>query len=196
MLPPTAGCTEPSDVFNGPAKPLYPILHGQVRPASQRLRVGVTAAGFGGINCHVTLESGDPPAEHVAPQTDERALFVSAQQSELFAAAAASVDGLIEQIDAIRAQAEGISHAELVDLAAKLAREVDASQQVRAAVVAGTPSELLEKLDELRGMLAERALQDSEIITNVDHSIWIGNRVDRARVAMMFPGQGSQGNQK
>ena len=192
VLAPVADCTEPHPVFDDAAKALYPVMQGEVRPASETFRVGVSAAGFGGINCHVTLESGDAPAPQLAPETDERALLVSSQETELFVVAAASPSELIERVDAVLGLADGISYAEMVDLAAKLAGQLDSSCPVRAAVVAGKPGELIEKLEELKRMLAERPPCPGQITTTPDRSIWIGNEVDRAQVAFLFPGQGSQ----
>ncbi len=192
VLAPIANCTEPHEVFDDAARALYPIMQGEVRPASDVFRVGVSAAGFGGMNCHVTLESGDAPAEHLAPAIDERTLFASSQETELFVMAAASIDELIERVDAVRALADGISYAEMLDLAAKLAREVDATSGVRAALLAGTPTELLDKCDALGKMLRERPPQNGQVTSTPDRSIWIGNQVDRAQAAFLFPGQGSQ----
>ena len=192
VLPPTAGCTEPHPVFDGPARPLYPILQGEVRPDSERLRVGVSAAGFGGINCHVTLESGDAPAKHLAPEIDERTLLVSNQETELFVLSADSVPALIERVDEVRCLADGISEGEMVDLAAKLADEQEPADGVRAALIAEKPSELNDLLAELSRMLAERLPQHGEILSNPQKTLWIGNHVNRARVGFLFPGQGSQ----
>jgi len=50
--------------------------------------------GFGGINAHVTLESGDPPAAGLAPDGEERALLAANQESEVFAFAAGHAEAL------------------------------------------------------------------------------------------------------
>ena len=192
VLPPTAGCSKPSAVFENKAKPLYPILQGELRPASETLRVGVSAAGFGGINCHVTLESGDPPARHLDPEIDERALLVSHQETELFVLSADSAAGLADRLDAVRRQADGLSHAELVDLASELAGRLDPAARVRGAVIAASPAELDRKLCELEAMLADRAPQPGEMLHNPCRTVWLGNGVAGARVGLLFPGQGSQ----
>jgi len=192
VLAPVADCTEPHPVFDDAAKALYPVMQGEVRSACETFRVGVSAAGFGGINCHVTLESGDAPAPQLASEIDERALLVSSQETELFVVAAQSPVELIERVDAVLGLADGISYAEMIDLAAELAGQLDSSYTVRAAVVAGKPSELAEKLEALKRMLRERPPCPGQITTTPDRSIWIGNEVDRAQVAFLFPGQGSQ----
>ena len=69
VLPPTAGCERPHTAFETTAQGLYPILLGEVADPSRTLRAGVSAMGFGGINAHVTLESGGPPLAKVAPRS-------------------------------------------------------------------------------------------------------------------------------
>src|SRR5208283_4492561 len=59
ILPPTANCTDPNDVFTDKAKQLYPIIQGGRLPLDRPARAGISSAGFGGINCHITVESKD-----------------------------------------------------------------------------------------------------------------------------------------
>jgi len=192
VLPPTANCTEPHAVFDDLARPLYPIMLGELRPGSEVLRVGVSAAGFGGINCHVTLESGDAPAQHVAPELDERAMLVSQQETEVFLLSGDSVPALTGRVEAVRRLAEGISEAEMVDLAAKLAGELEPNDTVRAACIAEKPSALQRDLGELARMLGQSPPLAGELISNPQQTIWLGAHVDRARVGYLFPGQGAQ----
>ncbi len=84
VLPPTAGCHEPNDVFDSKGTRFFPMRFGEVRPAEAVLRAGVSAFGFGGINTHLIIESGGAPSSKLAPQIGERALLASEQESELF----------------------------------------------------------------------------------------------------------------
>jgi enediyne polyketide synthase len=192
ILPPTAGCKEPNQVFETSARSVYPILQGEVRSKTETLRVGVSAMGFGGINCHVTLESGDSPSSRLETSIEERALLVSKQDTELFVLGAESITALRERTQAVIRIAEGISVGELVDLAAHLTQELDAKPTVRAVVIADTPDEVINTLKQLENMLGEKPPAKGEIAISPEKNIWISNAVSRSRVGFLFPGQGSQ----
>ncbi len=102
VLPPTANCTEPSRTFEKPARLVYPIMRGEIRPPQEILRAGVSGMGFGGINCHITVESGDAPAAKLAPVLEERRLLASAQETELFILGARTPARLLERVRAVR----------------------------------------------------------------------------------------------
>lgn len=148
--------------------------------------------GFGGINCHVTLESGDAPAAHLKPSIEERSLLVSNQDTEIFVFCATSVSALLERTRALMTIAEGLSLAEQVDLAAHLARELKPQLPVRAAVIAGKPGELVERLSFLENLLREKPPTEGEVVVSPQKEVWIGNAVQQNRVGFLFPGQGSQ----
>ncbi len=192
VLPPTAGCKDPNPVFENSAQSLYPILTGEIRSQTEKLRAGVSGMGFGGINCHVTIESWDAPAPHLKPPIEKSALLVSNQETELFVLSAASVTALLQRTQAVMNQAAGMSVAELVDLAAKLGSETSRQLAVRAAVIAGTPEELVERLQQIEPMLNDTPPARGEVVVSPQKDIWIGNAVQRSRVAFLFPGQGSQ----
>ncbi|GAX44303.1 beta ketoacyl-acyl carrier protein synthase [Tolypothrix sp. NIES-4075] len=191
VLPTTAGCTQPNKSFDTTARVLYPILLGKIEEPTKTLRVGVSAMGFGGINCHVTLESGDAPSQSLAPALEERALLVSNQESEVFVFGAASVLELLHKVQPLIEIAEQLSLGDLVDLAAHLGQELfDAP--VRAAVVAGTPDTLADRLLALAALLHQNPPTEGEVKTNQQRDIWVGNRVQKNRLGFLMPGQGSQ----
>ena len=192
VIPPTAGCKELNAVFDNTVKSVYPVLSGEVRQSEDILRAGVSAMGFGGINTHVTLESGDAPAPHLKPSLKEQALLVSNQDTELFVLSAKSITGLIENVEILREMAQGISMSEMVDLAVKLTQDIDSSQPIRAALIAETPMALLENLQQLEQMLEDMPPASGEIRVSPQEDIWIGNNLQGCRVAFLFPGQGSQ----
>jgi len=191
IVPPTGGCTEPNLVFNTNAKCLYPILNGSIRDSQDILKAGVFGAGFGGINCHIAVVSGDAPAPHLKTAVVERALLVSSQESELFVLSAASVEQLLKRIQTVITQASGISLAEMSDLAASLAQEISVLP-IRAAMIAKTPTELLAGLQRLEQMVNDAPPAIGEVIGSPDQNLWLSNHVQRNRVAFLFPGQGSQ----
>ncbi len=192
ILPPTANCEEPNPVFDEVGKCLYPILQGEIYSPTETIYAGVSAMGFGGINSHVTLSSGDAPAVSLKPSLDERALLVSNQDTEVFVLSAASVAALLERTQQVTQQAKGMSIAELVDLAAELSSQVNPELPWRAAIVAGTPKDLLESLRQLEQMLNDRPPAPNEVKVTPQRNIWVSHQVKRSRVAFLFPGQGSQ----
>lgn len=192
VFPPTAGCVQPNKSFDTAARVLYPILLGKIEEPTKMLRVGVSAMGFGGINSHVTLESGDAPSPKLAPAFEERALLVSNQESEVFVFGAASVSELLNQVQALMQTAEHLSLGDLVDLAAHLGQKLSAATLVRAAVVAGTPKTLAESLSALATILRQNPPSEGEVRVNQQQDIWVGNRVQKHRLGFLMPGQGSQ----
>jgi enediyne polyketide synthase len=191
VLPPTCGCKDPNPIFDTVAEGIYPILQGEVRDPNDRLKAGISAMGFGGINCHVTIASGDAPCDRLKPILNERALLVSHQDTEVFVFSAASIPELVKRVAAIATEARDISLAELADLAAQLAQQVDDRQPLRAAVIAESPKQLVERLNQLQDLAQGDRLIPGSLLA-VEQDIWVGYAVRRDRVAFLFPGQGSQ----
>jgi enediyne polyketide synthase len=194
VIPPTSGCVDPNPVFNDEARVLYPVREGWVESPDAVLRAGVSAMGFGGINTHVTLESGDPPAARLKPSLDERALLASAQDTELFLMSAHSVEALQARVEHVVSRADGLSMAELADLAAELAGEVELDGSIRSAIVAGDPDELEAHLREVLDTLRNDPPTPgaTRCCGRAKDRAWIANTPPRARVGFLFPGQGSQ----
>jgi acyl transferase domain-containing protein/acyl-CoA thioesterase FadM len=190
VVPPTAGCVEPHTVFGERARALYPVLRGEQRPLTDRLRAGVSAMGFGGINSHVTLESGDAPDPAFALGRDPSTL--KPWESEVFPIAAPSREALLAAAQALSLDAAGISVAELGDLAIRTAARLGQGP-CRAAVVASSPDELVAAL----GALLVRLQSGEPLEIDRKVGLFAGARatgeVDAApRVGFLFPGQGSQ----
>ncbi|MEV0700920.1 SDR family NAD(P)-dependent oxidoreductase [Saccharopolyspora sp. NPDC050389] len=190
VLPPLAGCDSPSKIFREKATALFPIVQGEQREPGSVLRAGVQAMGFGGINCHAVLESADAPSTKLGTSLDERALMASHQETELFTLAATSVPALISRAREVEALCGGASVAELVDLAAKLSNEVDVAAPVRAALVAGRPGELRDRLRELVRDIENAPPAPGEV-RSPTREITISHSV-RHRLGYVFPGQGAQ----
>ncbi|QSA96532.1 type I polyketide synthase [Methylococcus sp. EFPC2] len=189
VIPPTAGCGEPHASFADVARALYPVLEGRIREPQTSLRAGVSAMGFGGINCHVTLESGDAPAPQLAPELAEQALLASWQNSEVIPFSAEDAAGLIKRVEEARAHARGLSSGELIDFAAHHANRLQ-NLPWRAAVLAGGIDELNTRLDVLVQRLREAPLAPGELWRS--DLIWASNAVESGTVGFIFPGQGSQ----
>jgi acyl transferase domain-containing protein len=175
------------------ARVLYPVLEGAVFDPQIILRAGAQAMGFGGINAHVTLESGDAPAPHLATALGERALLVSAQDTEVIPLAAASVAALIKEARRLQAETERISDGEVTDLAVHYAFRLPASAPVRAALVAHSPVGLARQLEELAQSLQDNPLQSGELRRGKEAGRWWASRgMRKPRIGWLLPGQGSQ----
>lgn len=190
VVPPTAACTEPHQAFDAAARRLYPVRLGRREPAGRQLTAGVSSMGFGGINCHITLGSGDRPDDRLKPALDEGALLASAQESELLVMGAGDKAAMREQIAGLIRIADGISIAELADLSADLSRQVTADPQIRAAIVAGHPHDLAARLARLETAIGDGSGEGTAIALGPD--IWLGTGSTAPRIGFLFPGQGSQ----
>jgi enediyne polyketide synthase len=190
ILPPTAGLKEFNAIFEDKAKSLYPISHGQVRDPKSTLFAGVSAMGFGGINSHVLLQSGDAPSQKLQPGIEENKLMVSNQSHELYLFSAATRDDLIEVLQKTIKDAAGMSYAEMADLACMHNNKVDFSEPVRAAIVANTPFDLERKLNVLIDKVKEWA--NDRQISFENNTIAVGYKLDNLRIGALYPGQGSQ----
>ncbi|MDJ0784636.1 MAG: SDR family NAD(P)-dependent oxidoreductase [Desulfosarcinaceae bacterium] len=193
VLPPTAGCDEPHPVFEEKARRLYPLRHGETHAKDAYLRAGISAMGFGGINCHVTVSSAHPPAENLTPSLPEEVLLASAQDSELFVLSATTPKDLNRQIDTLGRLAEQISIAELTDLAAEMASRTDSAAPLRAALVADAPAALVESAGRLAKMThGNMDAPEKGNRSDRRQSAWFGTRRQSLRVGFLFPGQGAQ----
>jgi enediyne polyketide synthase len=180
VVPPTAGCVDPHDAFAGSAAALYPVLKPQFHAPDATLRAGVSAMGFGGINSHVTLESGDAPNPELQVETD---LAATPWACEVFPLRASSLEALRQDVVALREDAAGVAISELTDLAVALAQRTGEGPW-RACVVASTVEELCTELDQLAARLAAAGSSTS--------GPGFASSLEPGRLGFLFPGQGSQ----
>jgi acyl transferase domain-containing protein/NAD(P)-dependent dehydrogenase (short-subunit alcohol dehydrogenase family)/acyl-CoA thioesterase FadM/acyl carrier protein len=192
IYPPTAGCRYPNEVFNESARSVFPIRTGRCMPPNDTMRAGVSAMGFGGINSHVTVASAGVPSSKFEPELEEQILMASAQDNEIFILSAENISNLTAKCLALANKIEGISYAEMTDLAAGLGQEADAGHNLRAAFIAEHPDEAAEKLHKLKSVVATNALNPGQVYRDATKRIWLGNPAGSPRVGFLFPGQGSQ----
>lgn len=192
IWPPTAGFRYPSQTFNESAKHIFPIQIGKCLAPTATMRAGVSAMGFGGINSHLTIESSGQPSTKLEPEVDERALLASAQENEIFVLSAKDPATLIATCRKLTESADGISYAELTDLAADLGRRVDHNDKWRAAFIAGSPDELNDKLLILKTAIKTQPLAPGDFYSDKSTRIWLGYMDRSPRIGFLFPGQGSQ----
>jgi enediyne polyketide synthase len=184
-LPPMTGCEKPHMELNAPSPALRVLREPEPWPEDRPIRASVSAMGFGGMNTHVTLESGATQRRgQLTPR--ERSLAGSAQDCELFLFGAADARALSVQVDRVLAFAARLSRSELIDVAAELERNVVQTEK-RAAVIASSPAELARRLATLKTLLNE----GSSSRLDFDEGIFIGDAADAPRLGFLFPGQGS-----
>jgi len=191
VLPPLANCQIPHGLFSTKAKSLYPIIEGEVKSKELKMKAGVSSMGFGGINSHVVLASADAPYAHLKTPIDEKALFVSSQDSEVFIFSAASQSELKAKIAALADDVEQASYAEMADLAKYLTLSTDREDTIKAAVVISSPLQGVELLRELLNVLTLNTFVNISY-RDPKNEIFISHNVRDKTVAFVFPGQGSQ----
>ncbi|MCI5211737.1 MAG: acyltransferase domain-containing protein, partial [Candidatus Electrothrix sp. ATG2] len=195
ILPPFANCFDPNPVFAKRATNLYPLVQGEICSPGATLRAGVSGMGFGGINSHLALASGDAPSPKLLPAIPEQKLLADYQRTELFVFSAQTVDELLRRVRAAEELARNICEGERLDLAAHLANLYGQNTNcgpVRAAVVAESPEMLLEVLAEIVHILRTAPPKKQQTIFHSQSGLWIGNDAQSHRVGFLFPGQGSQ----
>jgi enediyne polyketide synthase len=149
--------------------------------------------GFGGINCHVALESGDPADNRHEPTVEESRLVAHSQTTELLLLSARSEAELYERIRHVHTLAQGISVAELADLSAKLINEVDHSNGARVAICADTPEMLAEWLERIGALVKEPSSLGVPWASPCRRAYFSTHAPPTPpRVGFVFPGQATQ----
>ena len=192
IVPPTSGVNVPNAIFGSDNFPLYPLITGKRYPQDAILNAGVSAMGFGGINSHVVLSSGDKPFAEFKTKIDEEKLSFSNQDSEIFVFSADNQDALLQKLKSSKESSLGISYAELADLAKLTSEEVSAKENFRCALVAKNPDELQRNLPEIIRYLEHNIVEEGSVFKSDKFSFCLGNKVKQPEIAFLFPGQGSQ----
>lgn len=196
IIPPTTGCEEPHAELTGPAPSLRVLKTAEAWPSSQPRRAGISSMGFGGIDAHLVVEAAEfqPRSQpRGAITSSERTLISSAQDAEVFLLGARSVAELTLQVERLLGFAARISQAELSDLARELQRTLDHSS-IRAAIVAGSPAELADRLEKLRARITSAATtKASDATTKIEAAagVFFSAGTSKPRIGFLFPGQGS-----
>ena len=191
VLPPTIGVQTPTaklDLDGGPFRlrdQAAPWLTSD--PASPR-RAGVSAFGFGGANFHAVLE------EYRSNLTPPPVATLTDWPAELYVWRGESLVAIKDQASRLLARLEAGARPRPVDLAHALAlqaRAVEAKGQGTAvlAVTAASVVDLSQRLSEAIAAIerGETDLDDPRGLVFAARPKW-----DRPKVALVFPGQGSQ----
>ncbi|HRC72500.1 MAG TPA: SDR family oxidoreductase [Candidatus Competibacter sp.] len=180
VLPPHVGVDRPLPLLRDPASPL--VLHPEPRPwighPDYPRRAAVSSFGFGGINFHATLEEYEPV----------RTVPISAAWPvELLVWRAVDRDGLREQLQRLREALAAGAQPSLADLAYTLARHVGPEGETLAIVAESLPH-LVERLDAALAELPNGHIAAKGVYCSTAPLL----REAGAKLALLFPGQGSQ----
>jgi len=185
ILPPHTYCDRPHPLLADQTNGLKVLRQGQLWPETYPLRAGVSAMGFGGINVHLALEA--PVTERRQPLTAlEKKMGATPQDAEIFFLRGADAPTISSQIARLRSIAPRLSRAELTDLAAHLATDLQPGP-FRAAAVADSPAALEQALQTLQACLEQGEHQ--RIDSN--NGIFLSQSQSPPRLGFLFPGQGT-----
>jgi acyl transferase domain-containing protein/NAD(P)H-dependent flavin oxidoreductase YrpB (nitropropane dioxygenase family)/NADP-dependent 3-hydroxy acid dehydrogenase YdfG len=182
VLPPHRGVKNPNKVLADDNAALYLLNEAEPwidEPGKPR-RASVSAFGFGGTNFHATIEAYEG---EYRPQYLER--LPNIMPSELVVLDAVDVAGLVEKVANLSNAILNNATLELRDVAAAAIAEFDSGSPARASLVASDLPELLDQLADLHAHLTN-GTDLAEIITLST------TPADPGKVAILFPGQGSQ----
>jgi acyl transferase domain-containing protein/NAD(P)H-dependent flavin oxidoreductase YrpB (nitropropane dioxygenase family)/NAD(P)-dependent dehydrogenase (short-subunit alcohol dehydrogenase family) len=195
VLPPTINVEAPNPKANFANSPFFvntelrpwlPLVDGTPR------RAGVSAFGFGGTNFHAVLEEylGDPIAERRRP-------LARRWPSELLTWSEQSASALRAEIFNLCQAIDNGAQPDLADLGSSLwqeamrAAEATPAGVVSLAIIAGSLSDLRAKLATVEAHLA--AAHPNDLLDR--GGIYLKTQSaqpESAKVAFLFPGQGSQ----
>jgi len=187
-IPPNTGVKNPHPMLCD-GRPVLRIARTAERWDQDRpMRAGVSSMGFGGINVHVTVEGYQPPS----PTTfslRERSLLRTSQDAELLLLGGHTREELAQQVGRLLNIAAGLSTAELAELAARLAATVS-GREVRAAVVASQPDDLVAALKKLAAWLEE----DVDTQFDEESGLFFGSVAGPPHICYLFSGQAAPAN--
>ncbi|UXE62827.1 MAG: type I polyketide synthase [Woronichinia naegeliana WA131] len=197
ILPPTTGCQTPAETLQQENAPLKILKKGQLWPEKLPLRAAVSAMGFGGINSHVVIE-GASTIRRQALTTKEETLLSSYQDRELLLFSATTVEDLLQKIEHLLTFTSQLSLAEIGDLAAELAKNIDNKLSLRAAIITRNPQELTQQLKILKNYLENPHTQDlnqENIFISPPFQGGLGGiksfkeGLETIKIGFLFPGQ-------
>ncbi|MEV0610875.1 SDR family NAD(P)-dependent oxidoreductase [Polymorphospora rubra] len=180
ILPPTTGCEDPHELLRGPGVPVRVLAEPQPWTDPEPV-AGVSSMGFGGINTHLVLRGAGTGAHLPAPAVARWAAPVP--EYDIVLLHGRDRADLAARLDAVAAQADRLSVAELHDLAATC-HHTDDRGPARAALVAARPDQLAAAARRARELLAD------PVPVRVDERAGCAVGVGApARVGLLFPGQ-------
>lgn len=191
ILPPIAGCENWNPIFENDARSLFPLVDGEKKNINETLRAGISAMGFGGINCHVTVESYGPPSPEFSPFLNEEVMLASHQDADAFFFTSQSLAQMKIEVQKAIDESQKMARSECTDLAHELSQKAVSSFPYRAVIIASTPEDIKIKLEELVSFISSPP-NELEYKVNITNTVFLSNKTSNPKVAFLFPGQGSQ----
>ena len=178
VLPPTIKVEQPLDLLQPGEAPVY--VNSEKRPwlkkQSHPRRAALSAFGFGGSNFHCVLEEAEQVADEV--EWDGKVL--------LFSFSAANNSSLAAALKKLNSKAPWLT---LRAQAAQSLKRFDASETCRLLLVVNEKTDLEKLLSTVTNMLTQKADERS---WNTPDGAFYGSGNEKGKLAMLFPGQGSQ----
>lgn len=164
LIPPTINVEEPNPRLNLETSPFHVAdrLEPWQTPDGTPRRAGVSSFGIGGTNAHVILEQAPPPRVAAPSRRRHHVLPVSARTSTAADAAAHRLGTFLEQ-----------------------------NEEISLAAVAHTLGSGRATFAHRRAVVADDRLRAAKLLTAAE-SGWSTGEATRPRIAMIFPGQGTQ----
>jgi acyl transferase domain-containing protein/phosphopantetheinyl transferase (holo-ACP synthase) len=151
-----------------------------VPPPGEARIAGVSAFGFGGINCHAILEG-------VEETTSWRSL--TPQSSELFLASAESPARLAEASAHWRSKVASLGDEDLAAFCFSASASFSAAHPARLAIVATNAAELAAKLEHIQSAIANAP----GVAIPGASGVYYGTSRHAGKLAFLFPGIGFPG---
>ncbi|WP_409494817.1 SDR family NAD(P)-dependent oxidoreductase [Amycolatopsis sp. cmx-11-12] len=186
VIPPGTGQRDPHPLLLEDEATMYFPTDAGLWPRDQRIRAGVSAMGFGGINTHIAIEQA--PGVQRRTRLSQRAtnLVGGRQDAEVLLLDADDADGLRDKVAGLEELIAKLSYAELSDLAFTLAGSLS-GRPMRAALVATGPEEATRKLAKLGKLIGSG---ETEIFDAADGIFAVRSTI-APKITFLFPGQGS-----
>lgn len=186
VIPPGTGHYDPHPKLAADDAMLYVPRQAQLWPADAKVRAGVSAMGFGGINTHIAIEQAHGVSRRAELSRRTTRLVAGRQDVELLLLDATDHADLRAEAESLATLVSRLAYAELADLAGTLASRL-AGRSVRAAIVARSPEEAHQALTRL----VELIDAGERTVFSPRDGLFVGEGQERPKITYLFPGQGS-----
>ena len=186
VIPPATGHYEPHPKLTADDAIMYVPGQAELWPADAKVRAGVSAMGFGGINTHIAIEQAPGVTRRAELTRRTTRLVAGRQDAELLLIDANDHADLRAEAESLLKLVPKLAYAELADLAGTLSTRL-AGRPVRAAVVVRSPEEATHALTRL----VELVDAGERTVFSPKDGLFVGEGDIAPKITYLFPGQGS-----